>query len=184
MGDRESLRQTGYLQMYEQRQEAMKDKANQQRDTAPIDADDAGAGTSTGSHSTSTVAQEGSASTSNSSNEAPSETPDATDQIMATLTQILAPHGLVTKLVDYDSITTLDNLVPMDPDIAAKFALENSVVTHFYKSSNSTKLQLCDQFPRPYFAGYNSIDMKKPYKAQDPLVCYVIGSRIENTTNG
>ena len=105
----------------------------------------------------------------------------SSDPIMDTLVQKLSVHGInIIRLVDHDSITPLQNLAPMSPDVAADFAVSSKAVTHLYKPSGWTDVIPCYHCPRPYFPGYNSsIDMKKPYKAQDPVVCYVIDSRIE-----
>jgi hypothetical protein len=168
-----------YLSMYQGRQSAMKEK--DQRDAAVMDADtevpiDANAPASTSnisgnaSNSTDSVAVQDSTSAALDS---------SGDLIMDTLVQKLGLHGInITRLANYDSITPIQNVAPMSPDVAAAFALANKSVTHLYKPSNSTELIACYHSPRPYFAGYNSsIDVRKPYRAQDPLVCYVIESR-------
>ena len=65
----------------------------------------------------------------------------------------------------------------MSPSLAAKFALW---AVAFVQAFKWTEVIACYGSPREYYPGYNpSIDMKKPYQAQDPVVCYVIGSRIE-----
>jgi hypothetical protein len=164
--------------MYSGRQVATEEK--KQRDAAAMDTDtpmDANTSASTSnisanaSNSDGGVAQDSASAALDSSG----------DLIMDTFVQKLNVHGInIIRLVDYDSITPLQNLAPMSPDVAADFARSNKAVTHLYKPSGSTDVIACYHSPRPYFPGYNSsIDMKKPYKAQDPVVCYVIESRIE-----
>lgn len=181
--ERDSKREPGhqYMSMYPGTQSAMKEK--NQRDAAAMDADtdvpiDANTAASTSSISVHTSNSSDSVAMQDSTSGA---LDNSGDPIMDTLVQNLSVHGIkITRLVNYDSITPIQNVAPMSPDVASAFALANKSVTHLYKPCNSTELIACYHSPRPYFPGYNSsIDVRKPYRAQDPLVCYVIDSRIE-----